>query len=170
MPFGTAAFWLASPTAASSGARSASPGQPGHRFLDSPDPAQLPPRTDDDYAPQRELRGRFNLAVAARSRVVQGRITNSWRREPQDWMEIYLLGWSGIIRTLVAGFPAYLCLLSFFPISGKRGAFCRDTMRRERVAEREVLSAVRASGVSGAGRSRRLRQWWRPRSRQPSLR
>ena len=30
-----------------------------------------------------------------------------------------------------------------------KGAFCKDTMRRERVTEPEVLSAVRASGVSG---------------------
>lgn len=31
----------------------------------------------------------------------------------------------------------------------RKGEFCKDTMRRERVTEREVLSAVRASGVSG---------------------
>jgi uncharacterized membrane protein YcaP (DUF421 family) len=31
----------------------------------------------------------------------------------------------------------------------RKGEFCKDTMRRERITEREVLSAVRASGVSG---------------------
>jgi uncharacterized membrane protein YcaP (DUF421 family) len=31
----------------------------------------------------------------------------------------------------------------------RRGEFCREAMRRERVTEREILSAVRASGVSG---------------------
>lgn len=138
-----------------------------------------------------------------------------------DWMGIFFQGWQGIIRTLVVGFLAYLCLVSFLLISGKRtlaklnafdlvvtvalgsilssiliqqslplaegltalalliwlqyvvtatsvrweafarsvrrspsllvrrGEFCRDAMRRERVTEREVLSAVRASGVSG---------------------
>ena len=138
-----------------------------------------------------------------------------------DWMEMFFQGWEGIVRTLVVGFLAYLGLVSFLLISGKRtlaklnafdlvvtvalgsilasiliqrtlplaegmtalalliglqylvtatsvrweafargvraspallvrkGEYCSDTMRRERVTEREVLSAVRASGVSG---------------------
>lgn len=138
-----------------------------------------------------------------------------------DWMEMFFHGWDGIIRTLVVGFLAYLCLVSFLLISGKRtlaklnafdlvvtvalgsilssiliqpsvplaegvtalalliglqylvtatsvrceafarsvrrspsllvrkGELCKDAMLRERVTEREVLSAVRASGVSG---------------------
>lgn len=138
-----------------------------------------------------------------------------------DWMQMFFQGWQGIVRTLVVGFLAYLCLVCFLLISGKRtlaklnafdlvvtvalgsilssilvqqsvplaegitalvlliglqylvtatsvrweafarsvrrspsllvrkGEFLKDTMRRERVTEREVLSAVRASGVSG---------------------
>lgn len=31
----------------------------------------------------------------------------------------------------------------------RHGEFCEETLRRERVTEREVLSAIRASGVSG---------------------
>ncbi|MEX2529323.1 MAG: YetF domain-containing protein [Gemmatimonadota bacterium] len=136
-------------------------------------------------------------------------------------MEMFFQGWEGIVRTLVVGTLAYLCLVCFLLISGKRtlaklnafdlvvtvalgstvsiillqqglplaegitalalliglqylvtatsvrweafarsvrrapsllvrnGEYCRDTLRRERVTEREVLSAVRASGVSG---------------------
>ncbi len=138
-----------------------------------------------------------------------------------EWMEMFFQGWEGIVRTVVVGFLAYLGLVSFLLISGKRtlaklnafdlvvtvalgsilasiliqrslplaegmtalalliglqylvtatsvrwesfargvraspallvrkGEYCRDTMRRERVTEGEVLSAVRASGVSG---------------------
>lgn len=138
-----------------------------------------------------------------------------------DWMEMFFQGWEGIVRTLVVGFLAYVCLVAMLRISGKRtlaklnafdlvvtvalgsilasilsfqtvplangitalallvglqylvtatsvrweafaravraspallvrhGEFCKDTMRRQRVTEPEVLSAVRASGVSG---------------------
>ncbi len=138
-----------------------------------------------------------------------------------DWVEMFFQGWEGIVRTLVVGFLAYLCLVCFLRISGKRtlaklnafdlvvtvalgsilssillqqnvplaegitalalliglqylvtatsvrwedfargvrsspsllvrkGEFCKDSMRRERVTEREVLSAIRASGGSG---------------------
>ena len=134
---------------------------------------------------------------------------------------MFFQGWEGIVRTLVVGFLAYLCLVCFLRVSGKRtlaklnafdlvvtvalgsilssillqqdvplaegitalalliglqylvtatsvrwqsfsrgvrsapsvlvrkGEFCTQVMRRERVTEREVLSAVRASGVSG---------------------
>lgn len=37
-----------------------------------------------------------------------------------DWMEKFFQGWLGIVRTLVVGFLAYLCLVSFLRISGKR--------------------------------------------------
>ncbi len=138
-----------------------------------------------------------------------------------DWMAMFFQGWEGIVRTLVVGFFAYVCLVSFLLISGKRtlaklnafdlvvtvalgsilssiliqqsvplaegitalalliglqylvtatsvrweafargvrrsptllvrkGEFCTETMRRQRVTEGEVLSAIRASGVSG---------------------
>lgn len=138
-----------------------------------------------------------------------------------DWVQMFFQGWQGIVRVLVVGFLAYLCLVVFLLTSGKRtlaklnafdlvvtvalgsilastlifpgvslaegvtalalliglqylvtatsvrweafsrsvrlppsqlvrnGEFCTDAMRRERVTEREVLSAVRASGVPG---------------------
>ncbi len=138
-----------------------------------------------------------------------------------DWMEMFFQGWEGVVRTVVVGLLAYLGMVWFLRISGKRtlaklnafdlvvtvalgsilaaillqksvalaegitamalliglqylvtatsvrweafargvrsspsllvrnGEFCTDAMRRERVTEREVLSAVRASGVSG---------------------
>lgn len=138
-----------------------------------------------------------------------------------DWQEMFFQGWEGIIRTLVVGALAYVSLVAFLRISGKRtlaklnafdlvvtvalgsvlsatlvnegvalaegaaalsllilmqylvaaasvrweafarivrsepqilvrkGAFCRDAMVRERITEREILSAVRASGATG---------------------
>jgi uncharacterized membrane protein YcaP (DUF421 family) len=138
-----------------------------------------------------------------------------------DWQDMFFQGWEGIIRTLVVGVLAYVSLVAFLRISGKRtlaklnafdlvvtvalgstlsailvnegvalaegaaalsllilmqylvaaasvrwdgfarivrsepgilvrkGEFCRHAMVRERVTEREILSAVRASGATG---------------------
>ncbi|MEX0836872.1 MAG: YetF domain-containing protein [Gemmatimonadota bacterium] len=138
-----------------------------------------------------------------------------------DWMAMFFQGWEGIVRTLIVGSLAYVCLVAFLRTTGKRtlaklnafdlvvtvalgstlssvlsfetvplangitalalliglqylvtatsvrwdafargvrsssallvrkGEFLKDAMRRERVTEREILSAIRASGVSG---------------------
>lgn len=135
-----------------------------------------------------------------------------------DWSSMFFQGWGGIARTLVVGLLAYMCLVLFLRISGKRtlaklnafdlvvtvalgstlsaillqesiplargavalgllillqfavtflsvrwrpfaktvrsepallvrdGALCEAAMRRERVTEDEVMSAVRSSG------------------------
>lgn len=135
-----------------------------------------------------------------------------------DWTSMFFQGWEGIARTIAVGVLAYVCLVLFLRISGKRtlaklnafdlvvtvalgstlsavllqesialaegtvalallilmqflvtfisvrsrsfakivrsepallasaGAFCSGTMRRERVTEDEVISAIRSSG------------------------
>ena len=135
-----------------------------------------------------------------------------------DWTSMFFQGWEGIARTIAVGVLAYICLVLFLRISGKRtlaklnafdlvvtvalgstlsaillqesialaegavalallilmqflvtflsvrwrafakavrsepallasgGAFCSEAMRRERVTEDEVISAIRSSG------------------------
>lgn len=138
-----------------------------------------------------------------------------------DWSQMFFQGWEGIVRTIVVGVMAYVCLVLFLRISGKRtlaklnafdlvvtvalgstlssillqqsvglargatalallilmqylvtflsvrsgrfarfvrsepallardGRFCRDAMRRQRITEEEVTSAMRSSGAQG---------------------
>ena len=37
-----------------------------------------------------------------------------------DWMEMFFQGWEGIVRTLLVGSLAYVCLVAMLQISGKR--------------------------------------------------
>jgi len=139
-----------------------------------------------------------------------------------DWSQMFFQGWQGIVRTLVVGVLAYVSVVLFLRISGKRtlaklnafdlvvtvalgstlsaillnqnvalaegatalallilmqylvtsasvrsssfarlvrsnpqiilrnGEFCRDAMRRERITEGEILSAVRSNGGTEA--------------------
>lgn len=139
-----------------------------------------------------------------------------------DWSQMFFQGWQAIVRTLVVGLLAYVTVVLFLRISGKRtlaklnafdlvvtvalgsilstillnqnvalaegaaalallillqflvtfvsvrsetfarlvrsnpqvivrnGEFCRDAMRRERITEGEILSAVRANGGTEA--------------------
>ena len=61
-------------------------------------------------------------------------------------------GWEGLLRTLVVGVLAYVSLVVFLRISGKRtlyrGEFLPATLRRARVAEDEVRAAVRSAGLA----------------------
>jgi uncharacterized membrane protein YcaP (DUF421 family) len=138
-----------------------------------------------------------------------------------DWSQMFFQGWEGIVRTIVVGVMAYVCLVLFLRISGKRtlaklnafdlvvtvalgstlssillqqsvglargatalallilmqylvtflsvrsgrfarfvrsepallardGRFCRDAMRRQRITEEEVTSAMRSNGAQG---------------------